>query len=407
VARQAELLPVDVAQQRILDRFAFLGSEDVEVSAASGRVLAADITSGLDIPPFANSSMDGFAVRSEDTSRANSSTPTQLTVVAHVAAGSPPSRRIGAGEAARIMTGGPLPPGADAVVPFEETDDRGEVVLLAAPVRSGACVRSAGQDVAEGVVVLRRGAEIHYPQIGLLSALGYAQVSVARKPRIGILSTGDELVVPGASLGPGQIYNSNSPMLAAAVAEAGGTPIPVASARDHPDSIAAALALIPDADLLLTSGGASVGDHDHIKDVLGSGGTVEFWRVRVRPGKPLLFGSFRGSPVLGLPGNPTSAAVTFELFVRPVIRTMLGAEPFRPVINAVVDERITHGGGRTAYVRVRLSLEHGEIHASTAGPQDSAMLTPLARADGLLVAAEERTEIQPGERADVIVWRLP
>jgi molybdopterin molybdotransferase len=141
--------------------------------------------------------------------------------------------------------------------------------------------------------------------------------------------------------------------------------------------------------------------------VLGSGGTVEFWRVRVRPGKPLLFGSFRGSPVLGLPGNPTSAAVTFELFVRPVIRTMLGAEPFRPVINAVVDERITHGGGRTTYVRVRLSLEHGEIHASTAGPQDSAMLTPLARADGLLVAAEERTEIQPGERADVIVWRLP
>jgi molybdopterin molybdotransferase len=196
-------------------------------------------------------------------------------------------------------------------------------------------------------------------------------------------------------------------MLAAAVTEAGGSAVAIPSARDDEQTIAAAMRSVSNPDLLLTSGGASVGDHDHIKDVLRSAGQVEFWRVRMRPGKPLLFGTFEGTRVIGLPGNPTSAAVTFELFVRPVIRRMLGAVPFRPTVEAVVDEPIRHAGGRTTYVRVRLSLRAGQFHASPAGPQDSAMLVPLAHADGLLVADEPRTEIRPGERATVIVWRLP
>jgi molybdopterin molybdotransferase len=305
------------------------------------------------------------------------------------------------------MTGGPLPAGADAVVPFEDVSDAGDEIVLRSQISSGACVRNAGQDITEGDAVLAAGTELHYPHIGLVSALGLATVPVARRPEVGILSTGNELVDPGAPLGPGQIYNSNTPMLAAAIAEAGGNPRVIPSEKDDPQAIAGSLRSARDADLLLTSGGASVGDHDHIRDVLMAGGQVGFWRVRVRPGKPILFGRFGETPVVGLPGNPTSAAVTFELFVRPVIRTMLGTAPFRPTITAEVDEPISHGGGRRTYIRVRLRLQGGRFHACLAGPQDSAMLVPLASADGLLIAEEDRTEILAGEEAQVLVWKLP
>jgi molybdopterin molybdotransferase len=407
VAKPADLLSVETAQERILSGFSRLEAEEIRVPQALGRILAEEVVGGLNIPPFANSSMDGFAVRSQDTGPARPNHPVRLTVVADVPAGSSGAVSIEPGQAARIMTGGPLPYGSDAVVPFEDVEDERAQIVVRNPVAARACVRDAGQDVAQGATVLSPGADLAYPQIGLLSALGCSRVAVTRRPVVGILSTGDELVAPGSPLRPGQIYNSNSPMLAAAVAEAGGVPLELPSERDDPRAIADALSSAPDADLLLTSGGASVGDHDHIKDVLAADGQVEFWRVRVRPGKPLLFGSFGPIPVIGLPGNPTSAAVTFELFVRPVLRSMLGAPPFRPRVAAVVDDRITHAGGRETYVRVRLSIGEGRFHASLAGAQDSAMLVPLAHADGLLVAREERTEIHPGEVADVLVWRLP
>lgn len=407
MAKQADLLPVDVAQRLILDQFSRLEAEEVPLGDARGRVLAADTVSTLNIPPFDNSSMDGFAVRSADTGGASHRTPVALEVVVDIPAGSSALGHIEAGQAARIMTGGPVPAGADSVVPFEAVEEDGAVIRLTSPVSRRACVRDAGQDVTQGTTVLHAGTQLGYPQIGLLGALGCAEILVSRRPVIAILSTGDELVAPGKTLRPGQIYNSNSPMLAAAVAEAGGVAIEVPSARDDPEAITDALRSVPHADLILTSGGASVGDHDHIKGVLNAHGRVEFWRVRLRPGKPLLFGRFAEKPVIGLPGNPTSSAVTFELFVRPVIRTMLGAAPYRPRITAVVDDRITHQGGRATYVRVRLRLRDGRFHASSAGPQDSAMLVPLAHADGLLIADEDRTEIPVGADADVLVWRLP
>lgn len=407
MARQADLLSVEEARAHILERVRRLDAEDVPLAECQGRALSRAVHSTLQIPPFANSSMDGFAVRSADTGAAASTRPVQLTVVHHIAAGSGQAPAIQSGESARIMTGAPLPSGADAVAPFEDVSESEGQVSLRAPVRQGACVRPAGQDMVEGQEVLPAGAVLQSPQIGLLAALGRDRVSVTRKPRVAILSTGDELVEPGARLRPGQIYNSNSPMLSAAVAEAGGLPFTLPAARDDPAAIASALEHASGADLLLTSGGASVGDFDYVKQVVGAGGELSFWRVRVRPGKPLLFGTLAGIPTIGLPGNPTSALVTFELFVRPALQAMLGTALLRPELEAVFDDHFDNRGGRRTYARVRLEYRDGAFHARLAGKQDSAMLLPLASCDGLLVVPEDREQVTPGDRAVTQVWHLP
>lgn len=407
MARPAELLSVEEGQGRILAGFSVLPPEHVELERAMGRVLAMDIRAPRSLPPFANSSMDGFALHSASTAWASQHEPATLRVVQHVAAGDWSDRVLATDESARIMTGAPLPPGADAVIPFEEVEDRGDAIVVHHPVGASACVRPAGQDVHEGDLLLPAGVELRAPQIGLLAANGMASTAVRRRPSVAILSTGNELVQPGEPLRPGRIYNSNSPMLAAAVAEAGGETRTLPATGDDPEAIAAQIQSAHGADLLLTSGGASVGDYDHVKDVIGSAGSINFWRVRVRPGKPLIFGTYRGTPVIGLPGNPTSAMVTFEIFVRPAIRTMLGAPAFRPQIEAVIDEPIDNRGGRRTFARVTLRRDGETWHARLAGGQDSAMLLPLARADGLMAVPEWCEKLAPGERGIVQVWRLP
>lgn len=407
MARQADLLALGEARARILQRFSRLEPETVHLCEMSGRVLATDARAPFDLPPFANSSMDGFAVESRATGDATGARPARLRVVSHIAAGAPSVTTIAGDRCARIMTGAPLPPGADAVIPFEEVEDTGGAIVLSRPVRPGACVRPAGQDVMVGQTVLDAGTELRAPQIALLAALGFDRIDVIRRPRVAIIATGDELTAPGEPLSGGQIYNSNTPMLVAAVAEAGGLVSYSAAAGDDPEEIAAAIEAAGDVNLLLTSGGASVGDFDHVKAVVGGAGSLAFWRVRLRPGKPLLFGTIGSIPVIGLPGNPTSAMVTFEEFVRPAVRTMLGLEPMRPEIEVVVDESIDNRGGRRTFARVRLRYHEGRYHASLAGGQDSAMLLPLAHADGLLEIPEDREELAAGDTGTVQVWRLP
>ncbi|HZS93290.1 MAG TPA: gephyrin-like molybdotransferase Glp [Chloroflexota bacterium] len=407
MAKQTELLSVDEALARLLDRFAPLGVETVALADSLGRVLAQPITSDLNLPPFANSSMDGFALRAADTESASAAEPVRLDIGDVIAAGSSAGHELGARTCARIMTGAPLPEGADAVIPFEDVEEIGGRIIIRTPVENGACVRPEGNDLARGTVILEPGVEIDSRKIGLMAAVGCADVPVTRKPRVAILSTGNELVPPGQPLGTGQIYNSNTPMLAAAVREAGGEPMPANAATDDPDAIAAALERAGDVDLLLTSGGASVGDFDYVKDVVARGGEIGFWRVAIRPGKPLLLGSIGGRPLIGLPGNPTSSMVTFDVFVRPAIRRMLGAAEQRTRLQVVADQDIDNRGGRRTYARVRLTMRDGTVHAVPAGGQDSAMLLTLARADGLLVIPETQSRLLAGESASVELWALP
>ncbi len=407
MAKLADLLSADEAQARIFENFERLEAEMVPLREARARILASSVSSNLSVPPFANSSMDGFALVSGDTARASKNNPITLPVTTHIAAGSAGEARISRGTCARIMTGAPLPAGADAVVPFEEVIELDEGIEVVAPVHAGACVRPAGQDVRKGQELLAQGTELAASQLALLASTGNAEVLVVRRPHVTILSTGDELISPGLPLERGQIYNSNSPMLTAAVEEAGGRAQSLQSAEDSVSGLTVALRSAATSDLIVTSGGASVGDHDHMKDVVATHGEVGFWRVRVRPGKPLLFGKVFGKSIIGLPGNPTSAMVTFELFVRPVLRIMLGAAPFRPVIQAIVEEKIDNRGGRRTFARVRLSYRDGAFRARLAGAQDSAMIHPLAAADGLLVMPEDRDEMGAGEVGSVQVWRLP
>jgi molybdopterin molybdotransferase len=407
VARRADLLSVEEARARIFAHFDGLESEDIAIGDALGRVLAEPVTSAIELPPFANSSMDGFALQSSSTAAARPADPVLLRVTQNIPAGTFSARAVAESECARIMTGAPLPPGADAVVPFEEVEDRGEEILLSSTISRGSSVRPAGQDVGKGASILSAGSELNSRHIGLLAALGVETVAVSRRPVVAILSTGDELAPPGADLQPGQIYNSNAPMLAAAVIEAGAVPRVLPTSGDDPESLTEAIRGASGSDVLLTSGGASVGDFDYVKDVVGRGGELNFWRVRIRPGKPLLFGLVGNLRVIGLPGNPTSAMVTFEEFARPAIRRMLGASLFRPMIQVRLDDRIDNRGGRRTYARARIYYDSNEFHATLSGPQDSAMLVPLAHADGLVIVPEEREELEVGELAWMQIWRLP
>lgn len=386
----SDLLPVSEAQSRIRAAFTPVSPSSISLEDALGRVLSADIIAPLDLPPFTNSSMDGFAIRAANIADASPSNPVTLTLVAEIPAGVASDRTVGDQETARIMTGAVLPDGADAVVPQEMTrpvpgqPDRVEILQ---PVKAGDYLRTQGSDLQAGEPVLRVGHILNAQELGLLAALGISQVQVFRKPRVALLSSGDELTLPGQMLTPGKIYDSNTFTLSALVREAGAELISLGIAVDNPDAVRELLqsAVSQGADLILTSAGVSVGAFDFVRAILEEQGSLTFWRVNMRPGKPLAFGRYQGIPVIGLPGNPVSAFVGFLIFASLAIHRLAGLpDQSLRQFTAILDDPLD-SDGRESYLRGTVHLENGMYHARLAKNQSSANLFALVHANALLI----------------------
>lgn len=393
----------------IVDAVTPLPAETVGVREALDRVLAEHVVSPLDLPPWDNASMDGYAVRAADVRGASRAAPVALLVLGTIAAGGRAPRAVGTGEAYRIMTGAPLPEGADGVVRVEDSDAGTERVSLFDDRDAGRNVRPRGEDLAAGALAVARGTRLGPAHLGVLASVGRAQVSVGRRPRVAILATGDELVDVDRfdEVRRGErIVTSNSYTLDAMVRRCGGVPVPLGLVRDDPDALRACLMAAPPHDLLLTSGGISMGAFDHIRRVLADlGATLDFWRVKIRPGAPLGFGRWRGVPWMGLPGNPVSTMVTCELFVRPALRKMQGmARPFASTVSVRVAERVTTSAALTHFLRAIVApAADGVLEARLTGPQGSGLLTSMARANALLVVPETRQEVAAGEMARALL----
>jgi molybdopterin molybdotransferase len=389
------LLSVDQARERILSHFQPVTAETLPLSASANRVLAEDVVAANDLPPFDNSSMDGFAVRAGDVEDATNESPRSLRVVADIPAGTHPTISLGAGQAARIMTGAQVPAGADAVVPVEDTNfnnreagtDPPHEVQVFKPARPGWNIRSRGMDIRSGEAVLHKGRLLKPQDLGLLAMLGFASISVFRKPRVALFSSGDELLPPDAPLEEGKIRDSNSFTLAALVESAGAEVIRLGVAKDNPDSVRTLLEKAVDlrVDLILSSAGVSVGAFDFVKQVIESNGSMDFWRVNMRPGKPVAFGNYKGIPIIGLPGNPVSAFVGFEVFVRDTLGKMSGLlHGSRPTIRVRCTEQID-SDGRESYLRAQVQAEDGAFVARLTGHQGSGNLHSLVQANALLI----------------------
>lgn len=465
--RAPDMITVDEAVARVVDAFAPFGEhERVPLLEALGRVLVEDVAADIDIPPFDNSAMDGYAVRSADVASATRERPVTLDVLGEIAAGhgagGPGSARaLGAGEAYRILTGAPIPPGADAIVPYEDTDGQGfggwtgrrgsdvaaaeREVRVYRPVERGDNARYAGDDQKQGTVVLRAGTVVRPAEVGVLAALGRTRAWVYRRPRVAVLSTGDEVVPVDQPLRSGQIRNANSWSLLALIQHYGGIPISLGIAPDRPEAVRAALleGVAGGADLLLTSGGVSMGDHDVVKQVLQQEGKIAFWSIDLRPGKPLAFGAVRGVPILGLPGNPVSSMVTFELFARPALLKLAGHSRLRHVeLTATAEQPITNRSGRENFMRgvatpvvaagggspggntpqgessrtsassaVAVAAEGGidgiEWIVRLTGDQSSGILTSMSKANCLVRVPKSRPRVEAGERVRVLMLDWP
>jgi molybdopterin molybdotransferase len=396
------MIPASEAWERIAAVLRPLPPATVPLSQAHGLIPAEEVVARESIPPFAASAMDGYAVIAAD------SAP-ERRVVAQQEAGATDAPALSPGTAVRIMTGAPLPPGADAVVPFEEADERDGTVYLRGPVRAGQNVRPPGQDIAAGDSVLSPGARLGPAEIGLLASLGQVTVRAHPRPRVAFFTTGSELVPAEAVPGPGQIRDSNGPALAAAITEAGCTPVPLGSVADDPEALRAAiLDGTKRADMLLTSGGVSMGVKDLIKPLLAELGTIHFGRVAIKPGKPLTFALVDGVPVFGLPGFPVSSLVCFENFVRPALRLMAGhSRLWRPEVPVRSTHDIRHDSERTEYVRAVVARREGVLWATTTGSQVSGRLKSLVGANALLRLPPSPEDVYAGDEVTAILIDQP
>ena len=412
------MISVEEALDKVLSYIEILEPERKPILDCLGQVLAEDVYSDIDVPPLDNAAMDGYALRAEDTRGASESSPVYLSVVGEVAAGSMPTREVKPGTAIRIMTGAPLPEGADAVVQFENTDevnrklsgdDLSQIgILYQAKKRLN--VRGRGEDIAKGNLVLEKGRVLRPQEIGVLASLGHPTALVIRRPIVAILATGDELIAVDQPLAPGKIHNSNTYTIAAEVSRYGGVPKILGIGRDSIQSLTEKIDGGLDADILITSGGVSKGDYDVVKDVLAEHGEIGFWTVRMKPGKPLAFGIIKKTeggrekkvPHLGLPGNRVSSMVTFEQFARPAILKMMGKKILaKPVIRAIIENDIVATDERRLFARVNVIKRKGQYRASLTGHQGSGILTSMTKANGLAVIPENSKGVKAGDMVEV------
>lgn len=401
-------LTVHEASDRILANARALGTERIPLGDALGRVLAEDVRSPIEHPPWDNSSMDGYAVRSADVGAATEVNPVVLPVLETVRAGQRPSRPLSPNSAIRVMTGAPIPAGADSVIRVEDTDGGVEQVAVRDARDAGRNVRPRGEDLKVGELAVARGVTLGPAQIGVLASVGAATIAVHRVPRVAILASGDELVDVDRFdevLRGDRIVSSNSYSLTAAVRAAGAEPVYLGIVPDDPAAYEERLRAAPPCDILITSGGVSVGAFDFTKDVLKAlGAQLHLWRVRMRPGAPVGFGTLGEMAWLGLPGNPVSVLVTFELFARPLIRRLRGETTIFPRTVAVrVREDVTIGAPLTHFMRAVIDWEDTGFWARLTGPQGSGLLTSMARANGLLVIPPDRTLVRSGETVSAIL----
>ena len=412
------MISVEEALEKVLACVEVLKPERRPILDCLGQVLAEDVHSTIDIPPLDNSAMDGYALRAEDTREATESSPRYLVVVGEIAAGSMPTKEVEPGTAIRIMTGAPLPEGADAVVKFEDTDEVSRKsskehlshIGVLCQAKKGLNVRRRGEDIAKGHLILEKGKVLRPQEIGVLAALGHSTALVIRRPIVAILATGDELTSVDQPLAPGKIHDSNTYTIAAEVSRYGGIPKILGIGRDSVESLTEKIDAGLDADMLITSGGVSKGDYDIVKDVLAEQGEIGFWTVCMKPGKPIAFGvikkvkgrRMRKVPHLGLPGNPVSSMITFEQFARPAILKMMGRRILaKPTIRAIIEDNIANTDGRRLFARVTVTRRSGQYRASLTGPQGSGILTSMAEADGLAVIPESSKGVKAGDMVEV------
>ncbi|MBN1368245.1 MAG: molybdopterin molybdotransferase MoeA [Dehalococcoidales bacterium] len=408
---KTDMLTVEEALNKVLSNTKVLEAETRPLLECRGQVLAEDVIADIDIPTLDNSAMDGFAVRAEDTSGASSQSPRTLKVIDTVIAGAISSHSVTGGTAIRIMTGAPVPSGADSVVPFEDTDKQDRkadevAIFRAAP--KGNHIRRTGDDVRKGSLAVSRGTILNPAHLGLLASVGKSHLKVIRRPRVAVLVTGNELVETGCPLSPGKLYNSNSYTIASLVTRYGGIPEVLGIARDSEDSLGPLMHQGLQADMLITTGGVSMGDFDLVKDIVEKEGRVIFWKVRLKPGKPVLFSIFsvgnREVPHLGLPGNQGSSTVTFEVFARPAILKMSGKTNFeKRMIQAISEDTLKNDDGRRVYARVVVERRSDRYFARTSGHQGSSILTSMSLANGLAVVPEDKPLVKPGDTVDVMM----
>ncbi len=397
------MVSVDEALKGILEAISPLGLEKVNLLDAVGRVIGEDIYAGRALPPKDNSAMDGYALRAVDSRGTSPEKPIILHVVEDIPAGSIPAKRIEPGQAARIMTGAPLPEGADSVIRMEDTRKEEDRVALLVEVKKGQYIRHEGEDVLQGEKIISRGEIIRPVEVGMLASLGRSSILVHRQPLVGIVATGDELVDIDEPPSPWKIVGSNSYSLAALVKECGGIPLQTGIAKDRREDLLAKFRAAMRADLILSSGGVSVGDYDLVKEIMkGPGNRMQFWQVAMKPGRPLAFGSLGHVPIVGLPGNPVSTMVSFEQFIRPAIRKMLGHRNlFRRIVWASLDEEIEKKKGFRQFIQARIRRDGEDCTVVAAGEKGSGVLKSMLRANGLIILPEDATSVKAGEMVAV------